>query len=812
MVFSHGAFSEFAFSAAEFFEFDDSAFLGFLAEVDVDRCWLLEIDAFSLAESPAFSGAFSGAPIGVLPLSSSAGALTGGAVSLHYSTDGYISQILETVENLHAGTAQSGGVDTLELAAGASGADDHYNGMTLRLLSGAGSVQERGIVDYDGATKVATVFPAWRQNMLLWSNDPSNAAWAIKTGVSVSWDALEQAWAVETTIAADPQLGQNITLNPANRTFIFAIDVKGIGSTIGLQVQIFIYRNGPFGDVAATVANLTADWQRLEVTNIMDATAATTLVVRIDPPQTSSGGNVGDQILIRLAQLNENQATDYIETTTAAISAPDNTTSYEIPCDPIQVPAGDPDSTTWYEGALTSDISVERSIVGRNGIGGLSRVFAEARLTNPGGALDGLLRDYALDGRPARLYIGRRTDPRAAFGLVFSGVISSVFGDLNDIRLSLSDGISKLEQSIQATVYAGSGGLEGGADLAGKPKPIAYGEIFNVSPPLVDSTKLIYQAHDGPLSDVPAVYDRGVLLTKGADYGSQSDLETTAPAAGTYRVYKAGGYFRLGAAPDGTVTCDVLGDASGAGYIDRHADIMLRILVDRAALFSTELEPGSFSALNTAAAGSCGIWIGTEVRTVAEVIDELLLSAGAFGGFSRQGVFTVDQVATPGGIVAGVITEEEIGSLERSQLPPAVEPVIWRAALGYQKNYTAQRDLAASVPAARVAFAAEEQRVVSVSDSSIKSRRLLARDLGPEATLYVDQADADAEVQRRFDLWSVPRAAYRITTRPTSLPRELGDDVELTHSRFGLSSGALGRVIGHKVSALNTEVELTVLV
>lgn len=58
-------------------------------------------------------------------------------------------------------TAQNGSTNTITLAATASGTDDYYNGMTIRIVSGTGANQTRTITDYVGSTKVATVGTAW---------------------------------------------------------------------------------------------------------------------------------------------------------------------------------------------------------------------------------------------------------------------------------------------------------------------------------------------------------------------------------------------------------------------------------------------------------------------------------------------------------------------------------------------------------------------------------------------------------------------------------------------------------------------------
>lgn len=62
----------------------------------------------------------------------------------------------------HSGTAQAGSTTTtIKLAAGAAAFDDAYNGLDITILSGTGASQTRAITDYDGATRVATITPAW---------------------------------------------------------------------------------------------------------------------------------------------------------------------------------------------------------------------------------------------------------------------------------------------------------------------------------------------------------------------------------------------------------------------------------------------------------------------------------------------------------------------------------------------------------------------------------------------------------------------------------------------------------------------------
>lgn len=474
----------------------------------------------------------------------------------------------------------------------------------------------------------------------------------------------------------------------------------------------------------------------------------------------------------------------------------------------------DTPASTHYPAVLQPP-RVERMILG--GVAGLARVAASIELVNRDGAFDLLTEQYALDGRRVQILIGRgadrarntSADARADFGVLFTGVVRNyTVGDV--FTLELSDGIAKLELPINPDTYTGAGSLEGGDDLKGKSKPVALGYCWNVPGPLVLSASLIYQVHNGAINDVPAAYDRQILLTQGADYTDQADLLANAPSAGQYRVLKSGGYVRLGSTPAGTVTFDVEGDASGAGFVSTTADIVLRILATYAGLTSTELDPTSFGRLNSLAGASVGRWLGTEPVNMDRVIDELLAGVGAFGGFNRQGAFSVGLVAAAAGETeVATLTERDIVGLERIPLPPHIDPVTWRARVGWQRLGFVQTDVAAAVDAARRTYAAEPTRYAEQADASIRSRRLLAKDLAVDA-LYAEESDADTEAQRLYDLWSSARAMFTVKTRLKALTRDLGQVIRIEHPRHGFAAGKPARVLGHEV--VGSDVELTVLV
>lgn len=62
---------------------------------------------------------------------------------------------------IHTGTAQTGSTANITLASDASGTDSFYNNMIIKIVSGTGVGQEKPILGYTGATKIAIFDTAW---------------------------------------------------------------------------------------------------------------------------------------------------------------------------------------------------------------------------------------------------------------------------------------------------------------------------------------------------------------------------------------------------------------------------------------------------------------------------------------------------------------------------------------------------------------------------------------------------------------------------------------------------------------------------
>lgn len=152
----------------------------------------------------------------------------------------------------------------------------------------------------------------------------------------------------------------------------------------------------------------------------------------------------------------------------------------------------------------------DRSTHGR-GVVGAGNVVLDGRIAT-NGPLD-VYQQCHFDGRPIVIYVGQEgADFPSGFTVVLDGTMETARFGQEEVTIELRDWQRAAETPIQSTVFAGSGGLEGGSDLAGKPKPVLLGKVRNFAPILVNAAKQIYQFHDGAISTVDAVYDRGLPL------------------------------------------------------------------------------------------------------------------------------------------------------------------------------------------------------------------------------------------------------------------------------------------------------------
>jgi hypothetical protein len=161
--------------------------------------------------------------------------------------------------------------------------------------------------------------------------------------------------------------------------------------------------------------------------------------------------------------------------------------------------------------ASTPDVSQDEAAI----------TLGDLMLANGDGALDDLI-GYAIDGQSIVEYRSTVLNPQypADFVKCFVGTMLAAEFATDTITVQMRDMTQPLALPLQTNKYLGNNvlpnGLEGVAtDLLGKEKPLVFGSVTNISPPCVNTDKLIYQVSDGAIASMDAVYDKGSPLVTG---------------------------------------------------------------------------------------------------------------------------------------------------------------------------------------------------------------------------------------------------------------------------------------------------------
>lgn len=455
-----------------------------------------------------------------------------------------------------------------------------------------------------------------------------------------------------------------------------------------------------------------------------------------------------------------------------------------------------------FDGRLRNPLGFSRSLIGGERFESLVTGDGSLTIDNTDGAYDGLPNDYAIDGRRVVVKVGRTTDAYSDFVTLFEGTARDWHGDVDQIEVLTRDNGYKLEVPAQPNIYGGTGGAEGGDDLAGKRKPILLGPVQHGGPVLVDPALLIYQLADGAIANDVEILDRGVALTPGGnDQASYAALAAYSVAAGEYEFYPAGGYVKLGSLPDGIVS---FRGATGGG-LAQTGEIIRSLLASTVLLDPQEVAGASFTALDALQPADVGLFVGPDDgSSVADAARHLLAGIGAFGAFDRYGRLYVARIDAPGGDPVDSFDAGDIVALSREPLGSGLSPPPWRIRTAYQRNFMELTgELAGSVSAADRATFAEPYLLAQSADPTIITAHALAQDANPVESYFDAQADAEAEAARLLFLFATGRALWRMQLPRRALLLELGDVITVTFPRFGLAGG-MQMTVMETAPAINT--------
>lgn len=452
-----------------------------------------------------------------------------------------------------------------------------------------------------------------------------------------------------------------------------------------------------------------------------------------------------------------------------------------------------------FLGTLEKPISLERSIVTSAGFGEISVAYGELELVNSEGDYDDLIGAYAVDGQRIRLKIGMVENGIVTYNN-FQTIadVTATGWAINEDRLiiSLRDRSHLLEVPVSPNLYAGTGELEGGEDLAGKRKPMTVGHVHNISPPLIIPGDLVYQVHDGSVEAIDAVRDAGGELINLGDYATSTLMRAAGITSG-FVTCLAQGLFMLGASPFGKITADVRG-ANAGGYVERTADIIKLLILNGTDLTAADFDQESFDLLNTSHPAPIGYHVAVDsAETVAETISRLLAAIGGWVAFDTIGLLQARVVAPPSTLAVQRYDEYDLLTLTRDRLPSGIDPIIKRARVAYDVNWTVQEgteligDVIDNDPEF-VSYLASPFRIASptVDDSArIAGYHPLAIDPEPFEAFFVNEVDAQIESDTRMELYGVERSLYRFAVKEHLFEQEIGDTIYLQTPRLGLSAG-----------------------
>jgi len=435
---------------------------------------------------------------------------------------------------------------------------------------------------------------------------------------------------------------------------------------------------------------------------------------------------------------------------------------------PVDVPT----NTTYQAIAAVGTLFTER--LSLEGDGALST--GDLEIDNTAGVRDAWAgAGYVWKNREIKAYIGDIRWPRADFRMIFNGIVADIApSGRSKLLLKLRDKLQRLNTAITEAKLGGE------TEQKDSLLPFAIGQVSNITPLPINPGTLTYRYH--------CASAEGVIADEVRDNGAPVAM-ISAPADGTFTLPPNG-------APAGAVTLSIKGDNTG-GYCDTAATMCRRLATrygkpaDR--FTDADLDLANIGAFDAAHPQPMGLY-STDRLNVLAACQMLLGSLGAQLVMSRLGLMRLIQVALPGTGTPFVIRPEHMvdGTLQ----PTGRTDVVGAVKLGFAKNWTVQdAGTLANLPEVHKALFSEEWLTTTKTDAATLATYRLNAEPVQVDTMLLTRADADAEAQRRLDLWKVPRTTYEFDGVPELLQLELGQAVTVYSPRFGMAAGVAGIVI-----------------
>lgn len=432
----------------------------------------------------------------------------------------------------------------------------------------------------------------------------------------------------------------------------------------------------------------------------------------------------------------------------------------------------------------------ERSLfTGKRTFGAVSSNYGEVVLANHAGQFDALI-DYGLDGRTFRLYYGPESAAfPAGYTLVLQCTMLSADFGLDVVRIKLRDRLTLLDKPVLSQTFAGTGGVEGSSDMAGKHKPRLFGDTWFLPLVLLDRALNLYYAHTpAPLLPLfqPTVFDGGVELNRGSNYSSTSDMISTAPEEGEYRCYTDGQtYVRLGSTPAYTV----FANSNGGSFSFQDAAIEAGI---------SDAGSGAGWVSNCYVDDASTRWI--------DVLNEQATPQRITFGFNRLDQWQSMLFSAPTGGAAYTFDRHNCLSIVR-RAPESSPLPVYRVHATSGRVWINRPVLAPAANLDAYPWMARNYRTDLAANNGMQIKHRLA-----EAVEITSVADVTQPAIDDFlTLFGTRRDQVTVEARfdPALLTLDLNDVVSVQWPRFGYNAGTLFRVIAQRVDFSTNRLQFT---
>lgn len=482
------------------------------------------------------------------------------------------------------------------------------------------------------------------------------------------------------------------------------------------------------------------------------------------------------------------------------------TASYYLSNRPFTTRGSDSPANISYEAAITGGVTFNSSmdITGGNA----SMGFGDIQIDNTDGSRDSWLNNIWVN-KPINIYIGDARWSRADFVRIFSGLVLDVdTKDRSSINLLLVDKLQKLNVAISEKVIGGTG------ENKDRLIPIVLGECFNITPILVSTPEtispqdpIIYQVNAGSTVTGTSAIER-IIEIRDNGAGPFPDSLYVANTA-----LLAQGKFSIPRNPVGTLTVSVQGAKNESSvYSSKIGAVIRNILLNygkRVPL--TDINTTQFDAFDTVTPYDVGVFIENR-ENVLDICQQLANSAGAYLVTDLDGKFKLVQlvadITAPADYSVGV-SDMEYNTFSVSQKLP-VEGAV---KLAYCKNWTVQASGNASgLPVSTTEVLGRNFFFTTKTDQTVLTNYVQSGEPVQKDTLLINTTQSDTEATRLLNLKKTPRFIYTATYFAHMLPVELGQTINITHPRFGFSSGKTGMVVQVDRDWLNGKVTIGVFI